>query len=97
MVNTLEEVVLGDVVAIATKDYAYVAKIDPKVKKTFSSIGSTMVSNLEYGGSWAIVGYKGAKPAENLAQLGATQPVAIKYWQRQMEPPKKDLVRGQKL
>ncbi|WP_375340054.1 interleukin-like EMT inducer domain-containing protein, partial [Okeania sp. KiyG1] len=32
------------------------------MKKACSSIGSTMVGNLEYGGSWAIVGYKGAKP-----------------------------------
>ena len=59
-----------------------------------------MVSNLKYGGSWTIVGYKGAQPGkavENLVELGATQPVAVKYWQRQMEPPKKDLKRGQKL
>ncbi len=100
LVNTLEEVVVGDIVAIATKDYAYGSEIDPKVKKTFSSIGSTMVSNLKYGGSWAIIGYKGAKPGkavENLVNLGATQPVVVKYWQRQMEPPKKDLELGQKL
>lgn len=100
LVNTIQAVAQGDIVAIATQDYAYGAEIDPKVKRTFSSIGSTMVSNLKYGGSWTIVGYKGAKPGkavENFVYLGATQPVVVKYWQRQIEPPKKDLELGQRL
>jgi hypothetical protein len=65
-----------------------------------------MVGNLKYGGSWAIVGYKGAPPGraveslDNIAQYykayGA-EGVKVKYWSVATAPLKKDLKLGDKL
>ncbi|MDJ0516570.1 MAG: interleukin-like EMT inducer domain-containing protein [Trichodesmium sp. MO_231.B1] len=93
-VETIADLEAGEIVAIATKDYAG-TQVEEKIQKACSSIGSTMVGNLQYGGSWAIVGSQGAKPGqavENLdncslycPQYGA-EGINVKYWVQQTAP-----------
>lgn len=104
-VQTIQDLQAGEIVAIATQDYAG-TEVYQSVKKACSLIGGTMVGNLKYGGSWAIVGYKGAKlgraveSLDNIAQYyksyGA-EGVKVKYWSGATAPLKKDLKVGQKL
>ncbi|MGB3463829.1 MAG: interleukin-like EMT inducer domain-containing protein, partial [Cyclobacteriaceae bacterium] len=104
-VEIIEELSAGEIVAIATKDYTNYQPLDQKVIKTCSSIGSSLVGKLQYGGSWVLVGYKGAKPGkavenvDNIAQYlgGSGAELAVKYWELPTEPLKKDLKVGQKL
>ena len=49
----------GTIVAIATKDEA-VDNLSEQAKKACKSIGSALIDQVRHGGSWAIVGKKGA-------------------------------------
>ncbi|MDY7014793.1 MAG: interleukin-like EMT inducer domain-containing protein, partial [Cyanobacteriota bacterium] len=87
-VQTLADLQAGEIVAIATQNYAG-GEVDERVKNACTSIGSTAIGQLKYGGSWAIVGERGAAPGqaiENLdnisqyySQYGA-QGVRVKAW-----------------
>jgi hypothetical protein len=102
-VQTIQDLDTGEIVAIATQDYAG-TEVYQSIKKACSSIGATMVSNLQYGGNWAIVGYKGAKPGRAVENLTPYCPpeykpkgVKVKYWSGATAPLNKDLKVGQKL
>ncbi|NET44199.1 interleukin-like EMT inducer domain-containing protein [Okeania sp. SIO2B3] len=93
-VEIIEDLQAGEIVAIATKDYTG-TEVEQNMKTACSSIGSTMVGNLEYGGSWAIVGYKGAKPGQAVENLDnfclycsqyKPEGVNVKYWAQQTAP-----------
>jgi hypothetical protein len=64
LVQTLEALQGGEIVAIATQDYAG-GVIDVKVKNACAFIGATMVGNLAYGGNFAIVGQHSADASSN--------------------------------
>ena len=49
----------GTIVAIATKDEA-IDNLSEQAKKACKSIGSVLIDQVRHGGSWAIVGKKGA-------------------------------------
>jgi hypothetical protein len=103
--QTIQQLQAGEIVAIATQDYPG-TEVSQRLRKACSLIGGTMVGNLKYGGSWAIVGYKGAPPGraveslDNIAQYykayGA-EGVKVKYWSVATAPLKKDLKVGDKL
>jgi hypothetical protein len=103
--QTIQQLQAGEIVAIATQDYPGTG-VDQRLRKACSLIGGTMVGNLKYGGSWAIVGYKGAPPGraveslDNIAQycsLYGAEGVKVKYWSVATAPLKKDLKLGDKL
>ena len=69
----------GRVVAIAMKDEA-VSALTESAKDACKSIGSTLIEQVELGGSWAIIGTKGA-PSGSAAEAGSNSgAVQSTFW-----------------
>ncbi|MDY6783261.1 MAG: interleukin-like EMT inducer domain-containing protein [Cyanobacteriota bacterium] len=110
LVQLLQDLEAEEIVAIATQDYTGV-NVDERVKAACASMGSTAISRLVYGGSWAMVGYRGATPGQAVENLDSINPylplfgyssfrgegVRIKYWSENGVPLNKDLRPEQKL
>jgi hypothetical protein len=88
LIQLLQSLQTGEIVAIATQDYAGV-QIDARLQQACASIGSTLISQLTYGGNWAIVGYPECQPGHAVENLSSYCPpeygpqgVRVRYWQR---------------
>ncbi len=69
----------GQVVAIAVKDEAQL-NLTVRAKLACKSIGSTLIDQLGYRGSWAIVGAKGRAPGTAAEMLSNTAPAFAASW-----------------
>jgi hypothetical protein len=78
LIQLLQNVEAGEIVAIATQNYAGV-QVDESLKQACASIGSRMIAQLTYGGSWAMVGYPGAEPGEAVENLDNISPYCGPY------------------
>ncbi|MDY7015517.1 MAG: interleukin-like EMT inducer domain-containing protein [Cyanobacteriota bacterium] len=101
--QSIQDLPAGEIVAIATQDYTGTESYN-SVEKACASIGATLVGKLTYGGSWAVVGYKGAKAGhavENLDNISSSlalhgysdlagEGVRVKYWHRETAPVQKE-------
>jgi hypothetical protein len=105
-VETIQQLQPGEIVTIATQDYTG-TQVPDHVTKACASIGATLVGKLTYGGNWAIVGYKGAKPGRAVESLDnfalyalkdyGAEGAKVKYWNTTTAPVKKELKATQKL
>ena len=77
-VNFINSVATGQIVALAVKDDAIANLFQPldAVVAAFISIGSTQFGNLQFQGSWALIGQKGA-PGTAIEQLSPDSPVSV--------------------
>ena len=77
--NLIHSLPSGRIVAIAAKEDAVEALTD-SAKEACESIGSTLIRQIQYRGSWAFIGRKGGSNG-NVAEVGSnTEPVESTFW-----------------
>src|SRR5919199_68632 len=84
----------GQIVALAVKDEAFYNLLYPERQtqalEALKSIGSDKFEQLQYRGSWALIGQKGAAPGTATEELSANSPVSVTRsfsWSSQSTPP----------
>lgn len=75
----IEQVPIGRLIAIAVKDEA-TENLTDRARRACEMIGSGLIRNLAYRGSWAIMGVKGTPPGSALEQLDNDAPTSVSIW-----------------
>ncbi|WP_152428491.1 interleukin-like EMT inducer domain-containing protein [Methyloferula stellata] len=75
----VEALPTGRIVAIAVCDEAQ-NNLTERAKRACESLGSRQIRNLQYRGSWAIIGKKGAQSTSVPEALSNNSPASARYW-----------------
>jgi hypothetical protein len=68
LVNLINSVPAGKIVAVGVCDDAQTNLTD-SLKNAIKSVGSTLIDQLKFRGSWALIGKKGAAPGDVIEQI----------------------------
>ena len=68
LVNLINTIPTGKIVAMGVADDA-ANNITASLKDAIKTLGSTKIDNLSFGGSWALIGKKGAVPGDVLEEV----------------------------